>query len=403
MTRKRILLYLHPTQASWLIQDAAGHIQQAISHGNLADLTGLTKGFNVYVIVPGQEVLLTAIELPKLNYQRTLQALPFAVEEKLIDDVHDLHFAVGEYQLDHTLPIAVVAKKKMDTWLAALQQIGIIPRVMIPATLALPFTPAEWHISIDHEIGTVRTGAYSGFACDAVNLTTLLIFALADTAHPPIGAHLYNFSIAPVAIQLDTLPLTALNLPASQWLEYLAQWTEQSYPFINLLQGNYQTIQKISLIKKRWIRAGYLALVWIAGLFLSNIIAFFILHHSANTIAQAINTIYHHHFPQATTVVAPRERMEEKLKKMLAPTSKNDFLRMLGVIGNHLNKIPGIQLQNLDFRNKQLTLRLSAATFDSLAAFTQALIDQGLTVKQQSAATRGTTIKANLLISKGDS
>ena len=38
-------------------------------------------------IVPAQDVLLTTAELPKLSRQRLMLALPFALEEQLIDDV----------------------------------------------------------------------------------------------------------------------------------------------------------------------------------------------------------------------------------------------------------------------------------------------------------------------------
>lgn len=400
MTQKRILIYLHAKQASWLIIDENNQTQQAITRGNLADLMPLIENCKIEVIVPGQTILLAAAKLPKLNTQRIRQALPFALEEQLIDDVNTLHFSTGEYQSNNSFPVAVVTKEKMDVWLAELKQANITPDALTSATLALPFTPDNWSACIYDEMGIVRTGQYSGFSCDKENLNAFLELQLTEIEQKPACVHLYNFSAIPTAIKLNSTTLNEMMLGEDQFLEHIAKWIE-TYPFINLLQGTYQTTKKSTATKKIWVTASCLAIAWIGFAFFSNLGSLLILHYATSTSEQLINKIYQRNFPQASSVVAPRQRMEEKLKKLSTTANKNNFLSILGIIGKNLPKTKGIQLLSIDFRGNQLTLSISATTFANLDMFTQALTHQGLNVKQQSAGVAGAAVKANLLIYQG--
>ena len=111
---QKTIIYLDPfiaPQASWVTVNSSNHIVQTVMQGNLYDIPA-SENNDIIVIVPAQDILLTAAQLPKLNASRLQQALPFALEEHLIDDVSQLHFAIGEYQTDGTYPAAVVTQQK---------------------------------------------------------------------------------------------------------------------------------------------------------------------------------------------------------------------------------------------------------------------------------------------------
>ncbi len=401
MTPKRILIYLHAEQANWLIADETGQTIQSVLNGNLGDLTASTQGCQIDVIVPGQSILLTKAQLPQLSGERLKQALPFALEEQLIEDVTELHFAIGSYQPDHHyFPVAVVAKEKMDHWISELKKINIVPNAFISATTALPFAPENVYACIDDEIAIVRTGEYTGFTCDKANLSTFLQFQLASMEQKITDIHLYNFSDSSAALTLDNIIINEVMLSRNQFLEHLLKWTS-TYPFINLLQGTYRASKKTTTTKKIWMAAAGLAVVWIVFVFFSNIVSFFLLHQATTLSEQQIEKIYKRNFPEAVSVIAPRQRMEDKLKKLSISSTKNNFLAILAIVGDSLSKSKGIELLNLDYRNNQLSLNITAASFLNLDVFTQTLIHQNLNVKQQSASVAGTAVKANLLITQG--
>ena len=152
---KRTIIYLHAAelaQASWIVCDN-GQIEHNTLRGHLADLPEIDKQAEITLIVPANDVLLTTATLPKLNRHRLLQALPFALEEQLIDDVNELHFAIASHQTDGTLPVAIVARKKMAEWLALCQQYAIVPAQLYSAIFSLPFTEKTWSAAILHDVG----------------------------------------------------------------------------------------------------------------------------------------------------------------------------------------------------------------------------------------------------------
>lgn len=382
MMQKYIIIYLHTLNetegvaASWIIVDTSGTITTTVHRGDLSQLV-VPAELPSYVIIPMQDILLTSAHLPKLSRQQLMQALPYALEEQLIDDIANLHFAIGSYQPDQSLPIAVVSKQKMTAWLHLLGQLNITPRALIPAVFVLPYTEHSYHINCDHDNCLVRVSKWGGFACEQDNVETLLDLQPNQT----------------------TIDVIRTNYSTQQLLEKLPTDIER-VSFINLLQHAYQAKPQSTKIKKHWLIAGYLALVWVALTLATQAVSFFILHHKTSQIETQINQIYKQNFPNASSVVAPRERMTEKLHS-LSKRANNGFLVLLSELGNSLQKNPGIHIKNLDFREQQITLELTAATFDNVDTLIQHLKQKGLAVKQQNAAESGTQVTTTLLIRAG--
>lgn len=325
----------------------------------------------VYVLVPAQDVLLTHVLLPKLNRQRLLQALPFALEEKLITDLSELHFAIGDYQADGMLPVAIVSKQKMQQWLAILNEAAIFPTAMLPMQFALPNHANEWAVCIHENDCVVRTGVYSGFFCDASNLDLLL----ADL-HPD-KVTLYHF---------NDLPL-------------LAKWDPGNL-FINLLQPPYQRKYNTLAQKKTWLYSAYALAASIFLMLSGYVVSWVILQRAVNAGNLEINQIYKQQFPEARSVVAPKERMESKLKKLASP-SQNDFLYVLGLLGEAIKKSPGVKISRLDYHNHMVMMTIVAPAFEKMDLLVQALKQKGLVVKQENATNVGLDVTAELQISKG--
>src|SRR4051812_21237323 len=63
----------------------------------------------ITVLVPGQQVLLTAIDIPAKQRRHISRILPFLVEEQLAEDIALLHLARGTQSAEQaSLPVAVV-------------------------------------------------------------------------------------------------------------------------------------------------------------------------------------------------------------------------------------------------------------------------------------------------------
>lgn len=375
----RTIIYLHssePLEASWIILNSDNSIADAVIHGELTQLAAAANHSDVTLIVPTQDVLLTSTTLPKINRQRLMQALPYALEEKLIADVDELHFAIVDHQPDGTLPVAVTAKSKMTLWLNLCNELSINPTRIISNIFALPYAEKKWFVSIDGENCSVRKDKYTGFACEKANLPTLL-----ELERDP-------------EVTIETL-----HFPGDGFLDKVVAAVDH-YPAINLLQGEFQAHRSMSETKKRWLLAGYATLGWLAVMLFSNIFSIFLLHHQSSSLETQINAIYRRNFPESSAIVAPKERMEGKLNRIENQANRNDFLALLAYLGKDAAHSP-IQIHNLDFRDHVLTAELTADKFDDLDTLVKKLTQDGLTAKQQSAAISGTQVKATLILQRG--
>lgn len=363
----------------------------------LHDLIIIRENNRIIVIVPAQDVLLTSVSIPKLNRKQLLQALPFALEDQLIDDVANLHFAINHRDVDGNVSVAIVSKQKMQHWLALLKEVNVTPTALIPATLAIPYQSDEWTVCLrDHE-SWVRTGLYSGFFCETDNVSALLQLQLANTSAPK-QLTLYRFSEKSFA--MDALHVNDIQPKPDDFLPWLMT-AYQDNTDINLLQAPYEIQSTLPTGKKLQKTLGFLAVSCVSLLLVSHIISWVILQHAENRTQQQINLIYKKHFPEAKNIVAPRERLADKLKRFSSPVNQQDFLFLLSIVSAHLKKSSDIHIQQMDYHDKVLSLKVTAATFDSLDALTEGLKQQHIHVKQQSTTHAESQINATLFISRG--
>ena len=80
------------------------------------------------LLVPGEDVLHLAATLPSGSDSRLAQLLPFALEEQVAEDIESQHFAVGPSLPDGTTAVDVVARARMDEWLALQAEWGVTVR-----------------------------------------------------------------------------------------------------------------------------------------------------------------------------------------------------------------------------------------------------------------------------------
>lgn len=102
---------------------------------------GIPRGDRLVTLVPGERVLLHHVHIPARLRAAQLQALPFALEEHISEDLDAMHIVPGPRLPDGKLLAAVVARRDMDTWLDWLEQANLHPAYLLPDTALLPKAP----------------------------------------------------------------------------------------------------------------------------------------------------------------------------------------------------------------------------------------------------------------------
>lgn len=382
---------------SWVIADHNKNIVKTINEGKYEQLITDVLNRRVVVLVPAQDVLLLDVQLPKMSRTRLLQALPFALEDELIDDVESSHFVPGLVE-GECLPVAVVSHEKMQAWLARLKAWHIQAEVFLPAQLALPTEKKCWYIAIA-DLVIVRTGNAQGFACDFENIETLLQCVLAKSQDLPEKIIIYSDSQDTRKLKLDlAIPVELQKMTREEMLQLFAL-TSLTNPAINLLQQRYQS-KKTNLPqeKKLIVALASLSIVLVISLIIGPITSYFILKDHKQLLDLQIAEIYKIYFPQAKTIVAPQKRFQAKIQKLKHDSGDNRLLLLLGYLGQGIQKTKNIKLNRLDFQKNQLTLELIASTSEDFSKFVAFLQKQGLHVKQQNVNLSSAHVAATLLI-----
>lgn len=379
---------------SWVVKTTS---ISAVVKGNVEELQPLSLDKEVVIVVPAEDVLILNAKLPKMNRGKLEQALPFSLEEQLICDIDKLHFAPAEYQSDGTLPVAIVAKEKLQVWLALLQGWDVTADKMLPTSMLVNWAENQWNIVVA-EFVLLRMGKFNVMVCDKSNLREVLEIAFATSAMMPEQLHIHNYtsnSIIPnlfAAVKMQEEFCNADDINADLTKNYIDAG-------INLLQGAYSPKKsKLPQARRLWRYAAMLIASWVAILYLYPLFSFFILQHKASELSAEIAATYQRNFPMASDMSEPKLHMQEKLQKINSELEQNKYLLILGYLGKGLEQAKGVNFKRLDYQDGRLTVELLAATSDEFSSFTDYLSQQGLSVKQQNAKLNGAHISATLVV-----
>ena len=340
--------FVSADEAEWLRPD--GEVQR----GPLADLSSQSDGARQILVAPSEAVTLHRLALPSRKRSTWARAVPFALEDYLVEDIETLHFALGGAVDGGYLPVAVVDRILLSAWLETCDQAGLTPAAVVPDSLLLPWQNDEWSVLLEARRALVRTGRWEGFATERDNLALLLAQALAEAGETKPrrlrvwGAPATELAETEVELSPEDTPIEPLALFASGY---------QPATVLNLLQGGYSRQAHWG----RWLRpwraaaalAGMALLVQIAG----QVYDHWRLQREVTALRTEIEQTFKDALPEVTRIVNPKVQMETRLRE-LAPSGGSGFLELLYQGAQPLAHFPNVTLRGLGYRDGQLDLAL---------------------------------------------
>lgn len=384
------------SEPSWACFDTDGVMTKQMYHADPSLLAQEALDRKVIVLVPAVSVLLLKATLPKLSRSAMREAIGYALEDQLTDACEELHFVPAKQAPNEPVDVAVVAKRDMQAWLDQCAAWGIHPEVFLPAMLALPTQPHEWSVMVG-ECVMVRTGETAGFAGDVAHLTPLLSAALAELPAPQ-RIVLTQSITPPVVFQSLSVPVVTEQRSQTAEIDALIHEAHRSLP-LNLLQGVYQpkaAKRSSGRVESPWLKRGLIT--WLIALLLMPLVSWWMLSRTEANLQAEMKAIYHRHFPEASAMIAPRERLAEKLRQTGQGGSGHHFFVVLADVGRAMNAVAGVQLKRLDYNGREFTLQVSAQSSSIFSSWADALSGEGLQVKQQSAELSGERVNATLVV-----
>jgi general secretion pathway protein L len=349
---------------STLNQDviASGAIENA---DKLIDLKPYAESRIVNVLVSSVAVSLVSVELPEKGHRQALKAIPFLLEEQLVEDIQKLHFAVGPV-VGNQVDVAVVAHEQMQQWLTWLERAELTTKKMIPDCLAVPRTEHAWSMLQLDDQWLIRTGLSKGMTIDAC--WGEVFFHQVEQQYEKESAALPEVSVF-TEIDVETV-LTCHQKTIDHPLLILARGAQQVQ--FNLMSAYYKPRREIS---KHW------ALIKTPAVLMSLFICLSLLNSSlvwwrhatkADELKQQMIQVYQEVNPGSKLNVNLIQKQIKNDLQGLTGSGRGDLLfHMVQKIQPGLRQYSEINVDSIKFKasTKQIVISIRADNYEVVESF----------------------------------
>ncbi len=388
-------LVIRPAQgarpAQWMRVDGNGALLSNVSTGDLAQAAAEQGAAAAILLAPAPDVLLTSVFIPARSSARVRAALPFALEEALADDVDDLHFASGQRQDDGRVPVAVVARAKLQGWLTALSGVGIEPVRVVAESQGIGRIPGTMTLLVDGATLMFNDGEDTDFVMQDVKPSDVLVAAGKlgddhDAESDPEKGHLVVFCDAEsearfehdwIALrhELASVDITVFRDGA---LPKLAA-TVATGGGINLLQGKFGRTPEYRAMLRPWKTAAALLLglcIIAAG---AKGVDVWRLSQERTALQQQFNAEYQLVRPGDNREILDPVNTVRSLQRGAGGTSAPPvFLQALEALGAAVSSNEDASIEAISYRAGVVDIRLVAPDVSTLDAIQQAVAANGI-------------------------
>ena len=394
-------------EAEWQSVDGSGAPTATRGRGTLGEAAAAAGSRRVIVVVPGEDVMLAAPEMPARGAAKLVKLAPFALEELLATEIEGLHFAVGRQVAGRGVPVAALARERLTQWLATLAAAGLHPGVIASDALLVPANPSHVVVLIDAGRLIVRRPDALPLVLDAEPLESALALAglshtadgSASTAHVIVYASAAEWEAHAAAIESlkDAVASVKVQLLAEGPLALLASGAVNSAP-LNLLQGEFAVRQGFGGEWPRWRGAALLAGACLALHLLTLGLDYWRGHRDELKVDQELKVVATEALPtiqNLNRLPSVRAAVESRLHATRAAVSEG-LMGTLGVLAAASAEAPGTRIDSLSYRDGTTDLTVDAPDVGALDRLRIAAKNRGFNAELQGATQRDSRYQGRL-------
>jgi general secretion pathway protein L len=359
-------------------------------------------------------VLRTRVDVPVKGANRIAQALPFALEDVLAEDVEELHFVAGPRYADGQVAVAVVRREWMNAWQSQLSAAGIQPQVLCADSDGVLDIAGTSTLVLERQHALLRDPGGDPVVSELDALDGLLELWLAQPRPPGAEGSVVPRNLQVYDATVDGLPnaiweqlqdrvesLEVRRLPDGALLRLAAAIV--THPGVNLLQGEYARRSSASSYWPRW----RLAAALVAGLATAAVAATgadaWRLKRENAALEAEIRQAASFTFPGVDASGDLRGLVNARLQGASGAASgagNRQFLETLSTVALAVAKAGNASIQSLNYRAGVLELQVRAPSADSLDTIRKLVAEAGkLKAEIQSSNAAGDQIEGRIRIS----
>lgn len=358
----------------------------------------LPKASSVDVVFDASDVFITTIDPPKLAEGKLRMALPNILEERLLADPADCHFAFKPTRSGGNtgaseapkMPVAVVDRGLLTRALDALTESGYRVRAAYSEIYTVP-PPSAGVLSarIGRGRGIARSGVHDGFAFD-----------MGEEVPPTLALAVRQLGIKRIqAYGREASRLTALAEGLGVQVDVHPEEVElgSTDGAVNLLQGAFAqggmmgSFTPGGLMPALTARALRVPLAWAAAALVVAVagmnIYYLKLDGESKALRSQMEASFRSNFPQIAAIVDPIEQTKRQMSELRSRAgipSANDFSVLNARTALLLSIAPIGSVAAMEYRDNALKVKFKPGTGDNAAlqnSLRSAAVQQGLAIR----------------------
>lgn len=359
MPARHLIRLMPDRSAEWLSLGRDGRVLAGPQPG----LPG-ERADDTVVLLPAQDVLL--LRAPRVAKQRRQleQAIPFAIEDQLAAPVEQQHVALSDRNDGDSVALAVIARSRLDGWLATLREAGVVPDRALPESVLLPLQSGVPTLFVDGMRATLRYADSGAFAGSIAELPDWLAL-LQHNGHAPGALHWIGDASASATLPAGWSAEHEACATPLRW--FATQLGDSSGP--NLLQGDYAARRQGDDARRVWRWAAGLAAVAVLAAFSQAGIERWQLQARNEAQRAEMESLLRQALPGVTRIVDPKAQLAGEYARQRGTGGGNGSLALLASIAPVIAGSGAYTIDTLDYRGDtiELTLRTSdVARLDQL-------------------------------------
>jgi len=409
---------------NWALLDASGDSQ---AHGNGDSRENIEQtlaqndleAVRLIGLIPGEEALFCLADIPAKQSRFIQQALPFAVEEQIAQDIESVHLAIGPHT-DRGYQVAAIDHRQMGHWLELFSGWDHVRlEAIYPDASMLPITEGGWSICLDGDAAMLANDQGEWLSVQSRNLA---MFAQTLAAPPSeevvaeapvtlfatesefdhLQADIALLKGAPrLAVKEQTLELMPLELLAHAHHHHLCD------P-INLCQGVYSVRREKNGLFGVWKPLVAVASVWFI-LQVAVEVGFGYYHNQqAEQVKNQAMAVYREAFPNDRRTHAGNVRrvVQGQLNQLQARGTDAGFIALMKYTGSEYTRLAGsdsfvFNSVNYSQSRGELVVDVRADAYGKLSALRNGLTDKGLEAQIGSVVNESDGARGRLTVSGG--
>ena len=409
---------------NWALLDASGDsqahggadnqdiIEQALARNDL-------DGVRLIGLIPGEEALFCVADIPAKQSRFIQQALPFAVEEQIAQDIESVHLAIGAHS-DRGYRVAAIDHRQMAHWLSLFSDWQHAQlEAIYPDAALLPVTEGGWSICLDGDNVMLASDQGEWLSVQSRNLA---MFAETLAAPPseevvaevPVSLFGTDSEFEHLQADISVLKNSSRLKVKEQSLELMplellahAHHNHLCHP-INLCQGQYSIRREKSGIFGAWKPLIAVASVWFV-IQVSVEIGFGYYHNQqADQIRSQAMQIYRNAFPNDRRTHAGNVRrvVQGQLNQLQAGSSDAGFITLMKYTGSEYSRLSGaddILFNSVNYSQNrgELVVDVRADSYSKLSELRNGLSGKGLEAQIGSVVNEADGARGRLTVSGG--